>query len=220
VQDALIALLLERGAVIDDPAAAGNDSSAVAGCLANNRPQAAEYLASRGARLDLDTAAGVGDLDAVRRFVADDGTLRGGATPDRLARGLAWAAQFGRAAVLEFLLEHGANATSNRDGATALHWAAYSAELLCVRVLLRHGAAVDAKDADFDGTPLGWALYGWGTRDLDRDRERYYDVVAAIVNAGGAVAPAWLDEQERGVPLETRIRSDARMRAALRPPRR
>ncbi len=215
VQDALIALLLERGAVIDDPAAAGNEHSAVAGCLANNRPQAAEYLASRGARLDLDTAAGVGDLDTVRRFVAEDGTLRDGATADRLARGLAWAAQFGRATVLEFLLAHGANAASHRDGATALHWAAYSGELSCVRVLLEQGAPVNAKDADFDGTPLGWALYGWGTRDLDRDREGYCNVVSTLVSAGGTVAREWLDEQERGVPLEAMIRSDARMSAAL-----
>jgi hypothetical protein len=82
-------------------------------------------------------------------------------------------------------------------------------------VLLEHGAPVNAKDADFDGTPLGWALYGWGTRDLDRDRERYYDVVSTLVGAGGTVAPEWLDEQERGVPLEAMIRRDARMAGVL-----
>ena len=215
VQDALMALLLERGAVLDQPDAAGNAQSPIGGCLANNRPQAAEFLARRGARLDLDTAAGVGALDVVRRFVADDGTLRHGATEDQRVRGLAWAAQFGRTNTLEFLLDHGADASLRRDGATALHWAAYSANLSCVRLLLRHAAPVNAKDESFEGTPLGWALYGWGTRDLDRERAPYYDVVTTLVKGGATVAPSWLDENERGVPLEAMLRTDARMRAAL-----
>ena len=215
VQDALMALLLERGAVLGQPDAAGNAQSPVAGCLANNRPQAAEFLAGRGARLELDTAAGVGDLDAVRRFLADDGTLLAGATADQLARGLAWAAQFGRAGMLDFLLERGADASSSRDGATALHWAAYSAELRCVEVLLKYGARVNAEDGTFAGTPLGWALYGWGTRDDDVDRKRYYAVVTRLAKAGATVARSWLDENERGVPLETLIQSDPHMRAAL-----
>lgn len=215
VQDALMALLIERGAAIDEPGAGGNAHSAVASALMNNRPQAAEFLARRGARLDLDTAAGIGDLETVRRFVADDGALRHGATAAALARGAAWAAQFGRAEVLEFLLDHGAAAAAIRDGATPLHWAAYAAQHACVDVLLRHRAAVDVKDHDFAGTPLGWALYGWGTRDLDRDREPYYGVVAALVGAGAAVAPEWLDERERGVALERLIDGDPRMQAAL-----
>ena len=215
VQDALMALLLERGAVLDEPGAAGNAHSPVAGCLANNRPQAAEFLARRGARLELDTAAGVGDVDTVRRFIADDGALLAGATADQLARGLAWAAQFGRAEMLEVLLARGADASSSRDGATALHWAAYSAKLRCVEVLLQHDAPVNAKDADFAGTPLGWAVYGWGTRDDDRDRNPYYGVVTTLVKAGATLAREWLDEEQRGVPLEAMLQSDPRMRAAL-----
>jgi ankyrin repeat protein len=215
VQDALMALLLERGAAIDDSDAGGNAHSAIASSLMNNRPQAAEFLARRGARIDLDTAAGVGDLETVRRFVADDGALRDGATAEQLARGVAWAAQFGRVDVLDFLLGHGAAPTLKRDGATPLHWAAYGAHLACVDVLLRHRAPVDAKDADFAGTPLGWALYGWATRDLDRDREPYYEVVTTLVRAGATVAPEWLSEEDRGVPMARQIDGDPRMRVAL-----
>jgi ankyrin repeat protein len=215
VQDDLMALLIERGAAVDEPGAGGNAQRAVASALANNRPQAAAFLARRGARLDLDTAAGIGDLEAVRRFVGDDGALRSGATAEQRTRGVAWAAQFDRAHVLAFLLEHGTVASSPRDGATPLHWAAYSGSAASVDVLLRHRAPVNAKDRDFAGTPLGWALYGWGTRDLDRDREPYYGVVATLVRAGGTVAPEWLDEGERGVPLERLIAGDPRMEAAL-----
>jgi len=215
VQDALMTLLIERGAAIDEPAAGGNAHSAVASALANNRRTAAEYLARRGAHLDLDTAAGVGDLTTVRRFLADDGTLRSGATVEQQVRGLAWAAQFGRAEVLEFMLDRGAAPTLKRDGATALHWAGYSAMLECVRVLLRHHAPVNAEDDTFAGTPLGWTLYGWATRDLETEREPYYGVVAVLVQAGGTVAPEWLSEEDRGVPIERAIDDDPKMRAAL-----
>jgi len=37
-------------------------------CLANGRPEAAEYLASRGAPVDFESAAGVGRLDVVQSF--------------------------------------------------------------------------------------------------------------------------------------------------------
>jgi hypothetical protein len=53
VQTALMQLLIDRGAAIDRPAAAGNRHSIVNGCLANGRPAAAAYLAARGAQLDV-----------------------------------------------------------------------------------------------------------------------------------------------------------------------
>jgi hypothetical protein len=47
VQIALLALLIDHGALIDGP----GDESTVNGCLHNGRGQAAEFLARRGARL-------------------------------------------------------------------------------------------------------------------------------------------------------------------------
>jgi len=44
----LLELLLENGATIDP----SDGGSAVNGCLRNGRGQAAEFLASRGARMD------------------------------------------------------------------------------------------------------------------------------------------------------------------------
>jgi hypothetical protein len=60
VQLSLLDLLIERGAVIDGPGA----KRAVNDCLHNGRGEAAEYLATCGARLDLEGAAGVGRLDS------------------------------------------------------------------------------------------------------------------------------------------------------------
>jgi hypothetical protein len=58
VQLALMELLIDHGATIDGP----DGGSAVNDCLHNGRGEAAEFFASRGARLDLEGAAGVGRL--------------------------------------------------------------------------------------------------------------------------------------------------------------
>jgi len=54
VQNGLMQILIDHGAVIDRPRGVGNDHSFVNGCLANGRPAAAEFLAARGACLDLE----------------------------------------------------------------------------------------------------------------------------------------------------------------------
>jgi hypothetical protein len=70
VQIPLLELLIERGATLDPP----DGGSAVVGCLKNGRGQA-EYLASRGARLNLE-AAGTGRLDVLQTCFNHDGSLK------------------------------------------------------------------------------------------------------------------------------------------------
>src|SRR5207245_9545418 len=55
VQIDLLETLIDHGATIDP----GGRSDVIA-CLRNDRPQAAEFLATRGAQLDFEAAAGVG----------------------------------------------------------------------------------------------------------------------------------------------------------------
>jgi hypothetical protein len=74
VQNALMQILIDRGAVIDRPRGVGNDHAFVKGCLANGRGAAAEFLAARGACLDLEGAAGIGRLDVVAGFFDPDGS--------------------------------------------------------------------------------------------------------------------------------------------------
>jgi hypothetical protein len=70
VQREVIDVLLKHGARMDLQGSVGHDGLLVRGCLANGQPQAAEYLASRGAPLDLESAAGLGRMDDVKRLVA------------------------------------------------------------------------------------------------------------------------------------------------------
>src|SRR5438034_1789540 len=160
VQLALMDLLIEHGAIIDGP----DGGSAVNGCLHNGRGEAAEYFASRGARLDLEGAAGVGRLDVVKTFFNADGSLKPPATQQQLKDGFAWACQFGRTEVVDFLLKQGldVDAKLQHERQTGLHWPASSGHADIAKLLLDRGAPVDVRDESHDGTPLDWALYGWG----------------------------------------------------------
>src|SRR6185436_18781672 len=73
VMNDLLQLLLDRGASMDKEGSAGRSHSLVFACLANGQPDAARFLASRGARVDFVSAAALGDLAAVReRFGPHD----------------------------------------------------------------------------------------------------------------------------------------------------
>ena len=205
VLEPLIALLLEHGAAVDGPAG----RSIVNACLANGRPRGAALMAGHGARLDLEGAAGVGRLDLVRSFFNDDGTPKTSAIRAQMNNGLAWACEYGRTAVVDFLLQRGMqiDARVPHHGQTGLHWAASNAHVDTVKLLLERRAPVNAKDETWGSTPLGWALYGWGHQRSGEARERYYEVVALLVAAGAVVKPEWLADKE--------VRADPGMLAAL-----
>ncbi|HLG15670.1 MAG TPA: ankyrin repeat domain-containing protein [Blastocatellia bacterium] len=214
VQLPLMELLIERGAIIDGP----DGGSAVNGCLHNGRGEAAEFLAQRGARLDLEGAAGVGRLDVVNSFFNEDGSPKPPATPQQMQDGFAWACEFGRTSVVEFLLQRGmeVDAKLKHNGQTGLHWAALGGHADTVELLLEHGTPVDTRDESYDGTPLGWALYGWGcSTPRQAERGRYYDVVALLSRAGAKLDPKWFEDDEDRQRAATKMRSDPRMLAAL-----
>jgi ankyrin repeat protein len=215
VQIQLMELLIDRGAIID-----GSDGgSAVVDSLHNGHGEAAELLAKHGARLDLEGAAEVGRLDIVRSFFNEGGSLRPLATPEQMKDGFAWACEFGRTTVVDFLLQRGMelDAKLRHNGQTGLHWAAFGGHASTVKLLLERGAPVDAKDQSFDGTPLGWALYAWGNSSVRAERGHYYEVVALLVRAGAKLDSPWFeeDDEERRRAVQ-KLRADSRMQAALR----
>jgi Ankyrin repeats (3 copies) len=215
VQEELLMLLLEHGAAVEHLGLVGNKHQAVIGCLANGRGKAAAFLASRGAHLDLEGAAGVGWLDVVKSFFDPDGSLKPDATREQMRDGFAWACEYGHSSVVSYLLERGVDleAKLSRNGQTGLHWASYGGHADIVRLLLQHKAPVNVKDETYQGTPLGWALYGWGESP---NRGNYYEVVALLVDAGAKEEAAWLVDPDRGMPLTAKIQADPRMVAALK----
>jgi hypothetical protein len=212
VQIPLMKVLIDAGAAVDG--LPGKWKPVIA-ALHNGRGQAAEYLARRGAKLDLEGAAGTGRLKVVRTFFKIDGSLRSGATKEQMEMGFAWACEYGHARVVSFLLRNGVNIAAQPHGETGLHWAAYGGYPGIVKMFLLRRAPLDVKDKRFDGTPLGWALYGWCNPPPEKKRRDFHEVVALLVAAGAKVDPEWLASADRNTPFAEKLRADPLMLAAL-----
>lgn len=208
VQEALIDLLIARGASLEHAVAPDYTRGRVVNaCLANGRGEGAALVARRGAMLDLEGAGGVGRLDIVKTFFDDEGKLTSQATLDDMKSAFKWACAYGHVDVVRFLIDRGIDVGERHRGETALHVAAGGGHVEIVALLLTRGARVDARDEVWDGTPLGWALFGW-TNDSDAaQRSSYYEVVERLIAAGAAVPEQWLDDEQ--------ISGDARMLATL-----
>jgi ankyrin repeat protein len=131
--------------------------------------------------------------------------------------GFAWACEFGRTAVVDFLLQRGVplDAKLRHDKETGLHWAAYGGHADTVKLLIERGAPVHALDESYGGTPLEWAIYAWGNRGGARSGESYYEVAALLVRAGAKVDPDWYEDDEDRNRAAGKVRADPRMLAAL-----
>ena len=214
VQLDLLDLLLKAGARVDGAPGGWNP---VVAALHNGRGEAAVFLAGRGASLDLEGAAGIGHVDIMTLYITDDGILMAGATQEQLNNGLLWACEYGHANAVKFLLDRGFRPDRDfKQRETGLHWAAFGGHAEIVELLLKSNAPVNAKDQRFDGTPLGWAIYGWANPAPEFKNARYHDVVELLVRAGALVDREWLGDPDRGSSLAAKLRADPRMRAALR----
>jgi len=211
VQIALLETLLAFGADIEQPGQAGNQHTAVNGCLANGQGGAARFLAGRGAHLDLEAAAGVGYLDVVKGFFDDAGNLTKGATREPLESGFMYACGYGRIDVVRYLIERGVNPGVHNDGGqTGLHWAAYGPHVEVVKALIEAGAPVNVADAH-QRTPLDWAVGACVGAETAEDRQRGYEMVARLVRAG-----AKPDLQRARPRVRERAEADPSLMAALR----
>src|SRR6266542_2568584 len=196
VQTALMQMLLDHGAVIDHPRGADYDPRAVNGCIANDRPQAAEFLAARGAHLDLEGAAGVGRLDVVKSFFTDDGSPKPNVTKAEMQSGFIWACEYGRKDVVEFLLEKGVDLRAGENtGETALHLAAHRGQLEMIKLLLDRGAPLEVKNV-YGGTVLGQATWSVMHGDPSID---FGPVIEALLVAGARIEEADYPTGNKGV---------------------
>ena len=205
VQEPLLQVLLDYGALIDKPNLAGNKHSAVIACFANGRRRAGEFLAARGAELDLESAAGLGRIDVVKTYFHSNGNLKPPATKRQLQNGFLWACMYGREDVVIFLLEHGADVHDPADtGATALHWAAGAGHLGLVKRLLQHGALLEVINR-WGGTVLEHAGHGFehGPANVN-----FVPTFETLLEAGAEIRGQWLAwiEKVKGRSVEEKAR--------------
>jgi hypothetical protein len=110
-------------------------------------------------------------------------------------RQVAHAARNNKTTVVLLMLESGLPVDARgQHQATPLHWAAFHGNVEMARIVLRFGPPLEARDADFNGTPLGWATYGsengWHCETGD-----FAGTVEALI-AAGAKVPATIGGSE------------------------
>jgi ankyrin repeat protein len=99
-------------------------------------------------------------------------------------RQVAHAARNNESAVVRLMLECGWPVDARgQHQATPLHWAAFHGNAEMAATILRFNPPLEATDADFNGTPLRWAVHGsehgWYCRTGD-----YGTTVATLIRAG------------------------------------
>jgi ankyrin repeat protein len=159
LQVPLVELLLDFGAAIEGRGTR-KWGTPVFTALAFGMADAARVLAKRGARIDLPAAAGLGLVDDAARLLPS-------ADAEACHRGLSLAAQHGHAEIIRLLLDAGEdpnryNPASNHPHTTPLHQAVLGGHEAVVKLLVERGARLDIRDTIWQGTPLGWAIYGGG----------------------------------------------------------
>ncbi len=179
VQIALMESLLAGGAAIDGVPGCPNP---ILGALRNGRGEAALFLAEQGAALNLESAAGVGRADLVEAFVR-----QGVSSEQDLSSALAWASEYGRVSVVDFLLRSGVDVNRLCHGQAALHWAAIGSQPEMAQFLLSHGASLDVLNM-YGGTPLGQAQ--WCAEHSD-DPGAYTGVIEILTNPGIGQPPPY-----------------------------
>jgi uncharacterized protein len=129
--------------------------SAVLTAAYYQEPGIARLLVQRGAELSVFEACAAGELSRVRALVEQQPDLINAYAPDGF-QPLGLAAFFGQAGIVECLLSKGAEVNSpsrNAMRVMPLHSAIANKRTEIARLLLDHGANVDATQAD-DFTPL------------------------------------------------------------------
>ena len=195
VQNPLMQILLDYGAEIDHKTSAGNQQSSVMGALANGRGEAAVYLAERGAKLNLQAAAGVGRVDVVKSYFNDAGSRKAKTTQKQVQSAFSYACGWGRRNVVEFLLDKGVDlANGEGDGQTPLHCAAISGHLDMIKFLLKFGPPLESRNI-YGGTVLGQTL--WSAAHGGNPKV-YAEIIETLIAAGAKVP-------ERHVPVNKPI---------------
>ena len=184
IQVALMETLLDGGAAIEG---APGGYQPLAAALANGQPEAAEFLAERGAQLDIVGAAGLGRLDLLKHYLEHDSSLQGNQTKEQLEEGFILACLYGQTSAAEYLLEKGVDPAAGANvGQTGLHYAAHAGHLDTVKMLIERKAPLEVLNV-YGGTVLGQATWSVTNGDPGID---YAPIIEMLLDAGAKVEAA------------------------------
>lgn len=187
VQNALLQLLLDRGANIEHRSEGGTGESALVAAICNGQGGAAEFLAAQGARLDLCSASAVGNLAAVKGFLGAPRDSPHAAHDGQLDFALVYACLYGHRGVAQHLLDYGADvAAQDGHGQSGLHYAALGGYIDILELLIVNGAPLEVRNV-WGGTPLGQAT--WGVMN-DQPGADHTAVIQTLLKAGARIEEA------------------------------
>ncbi|HVC74886.1 MAG TPA: ankyrin repeat domain-containing protein [Candidatus Micrarchaeaceae archaeon] len=160
------------------------------------RPESAELLIGVGApddSTDIDRFVGAcirAEQSTAAQLLTKHPDLRDRLTDhDRAA--VVEAAGSAPAAAVALMLDLGFTPnTRNGFGEQPLHTAAYAGNAEAVRLLLNAGADVEARDDNFDGTPLAYATVGSGERAGQLGN--WIETIRLLVDAGASRDGVWI----------------------------
>ncbi|MGH2852114.1 MAG: ankyrin repeat domain-containing protein [Solirubrobacteraceae bacterium] len=113
------------------------------------------------------------------------------------------AAEAGNIRALELMLELGFAIDARGDfGATPLHAAAYGGSAEAVPLLLARGADIEARDTNWNATPVGWALVGSGAQPRNNPAPDWVATVQALIDAGASIKEQTLTPDDPTPPSE------------------
>ncbi len=138
--------------------------------------------------LKLALACELGDEAAFQQFLAKHpDTAKTLSEAD--ARKLPAAAQSNNTKAVGLMLEAGWPVdTPGEMGATALHWAGFNGSAEMTREILGFHPTLELKSREYEGTALGWAIFGSGN-GWHRETGDYVGTIRAMMAAGATVPP-------------------------------
>jgi hypothetical protein len=99
-------------------------------------------------------------------------------------RQVAYAARNNESGAVRAMLKAGLSVDARgQHNATPLHWAAFHGNLEMIQAILPYAPPLEVTDADFKGTPLGWAIHG-SKEGWYRQTGDYAGTVEALLAAG------------------------------------
>jgi hypothetical protein len=196
VQAALVETLADFGAAVNG---LENDGLPLMTALAFWYIEAAEALIRRGARVDnIVVAAALGQLEKVKSFINEDGSLKANLPPvidpwggwiskDRqMGQAFIHACLSGQTEVVDFLLEKRVDPSAGANTAqTGFHYAAHVGHLEIVKLLIARNVPMEMKNM-YGGTVLGQTV--WSA--LNEPKADHIPIIEALLTAGADIEAA------------------------------